>query len=125
MELNDFEKYALSVFQTLTNNNICKESLIDYIIETEEDFGKENINWLKVAIQLDNMRLVDAVLSYKQIKREQINEAIAFGSELTIPSLLSNKKEYVITLNLPEKKFQNPCLNTLDYVRERERYLTP
>jgi hypothetical protein len=113
MELNDHEKYALSIFQTLTNNNICKEILVQYIMQTEDDIGEEHINWLKVAIKLNNMRLVDAVLSHKNVKDEQVAEAIEFGSTI-------KQKDFVITLNLPE---QNRCLNTLDYVREQKQYL--
>lgn len=62
MELNDHENYAFSLFCTLTNNNTCKEKLVDYMIATEEDLGtKDNINWFKIAEKLNSKRMLEAI----------------------------------------------------------------
>lgn len=65
MELNDHENYALSLFCTLTNNNISKEKLVDYMLSTEDDLGSNNINWFKIAEKLNSKRMIEAI-NYKE-----------------------------------------------------------
>ncbi len=118
MELNDHENYALSAFTTLINNNICKEKLMEYIVATEDDLGNHDvINWLKIAIELNSKKMVDAVFGVKDITENHVAEAIMFG---LIKEYEKASNNFHITLELPDN-FN--ILNTLDYIQEKDKFL--